>query len=227
MSWGTMVIITSKENITEEEIGKAVSKFEYGTKVEEHEYGSVESFRDSFTRCKQELQQWGAEKFLKRHKGVSPETIKNGDLHRYIEESSYGNYRVEGDTVYSIINDKDFLFDGWSMPEPVEQYFLFTKDKKKVSSCKTTDWDLIGRGATVFRGIIIDDQGNAKGAGKERPVEKMVYDLIYDYDNDSIEGINYFNVSDEEYNEWDNNFDKHAAKYVSENTYAYIIKYHF
>ena len=55
----------------------------------------------------------------------------------------------------------------------------------------------------------------------------MVYDLIYDYDNDSIEGINYFNVSDEEYNEWDNNFDKHAAKYVSENTYAYIIKYHF
>lgn len=224
--YGTMVIITKKEVLTEKEIDNAIHKFSYYAKVAEHKYGTIEEFRRCFDYCKEELKIWGTEEFKKMHPKVNPETIKNDDLVRYIEENWSNDYRVEGNIVYSTMNDIDCLFDFWDMPVPVEQYFLFTKDKKKVSSCKTTDWDLIGKGATVFEGVTIDNKGNAKGAGKEYVVEKMVYDLIYDYDNDTMEGINY-KTSDEEWTDWNNNFDKNAAKYVSEDTYAHVVKYHF
>lgn len=227
MSWGTMVIITKKESLTEKEIDDAVYKYTYYAKVPEHAYGTIEKFRDDFNNSKRALEHYGAERFSEMYPHISPETLANDNLAKYVEENSRNIYKVKGNIAYSTINDINFLFDAWAMPEPVEQYFLFTKDKKKVACCKTTDWDLIGKGATIFDGITIDDNGNKKVAGRERAVERMVYDLIYDYDNDTIEGINYFNASDEECDDWDNNFDKHAAKYVGEDTYAYIIKYHF
>ncbi len=220
--FASMVIITKKEVLTEEEIDKALFPYSYDAEVPEHEYGSIESFRHYLGYCKDELQMFGVEEFKRLYPRVSIETIENDDLVRYIEENWAGDYRVKGDTVYSIKNDKDCLFDFWNYIETFNSMFLYTKDGKKVYSCKTTDWDIVGKGVCLPCLIEKDD----KIVESEYEVEMMQYDMLYDYENDKMMG-NPFRFKDDEIEEWGRKFIELVTPFIGEDTYAHIIKCHF